>query len=80
MLPLEQVRKVAAQSSPHTAEYCLARAVECDEKAERCKDQKNKTIFFDLARRWRSLARESQDGASLNPVGAAIHLPPDRIG
>jgi hypothetical protein len=62
---------VATQSSPHTAEYCLYRAVECDQSAEQCIDPQNKAIFLDLAKRWRTLALESPDGASLNPKGKA---------
>jgi hypothetical protein len=69
VLLLEQVRKVANQSAPHTAEYCLYRAVECDQKAEECANPKNKQIFFDLAIRWRELAQQSGDGKSLNPIG-----------
>jgi len=69
VLPLEQVRKVASQSPPHTTEYCLARAVECDLKAEQCVHPDSKAIFLDLAKRWRDLARDSHDGTSLNPVG-----------
>jgi hypothetical protein len=67
-LPLEQVRKVATQSSPHTAEYCLKRAAECDQHAEDCIAPQNKAIFLDLAKRWRTLAQERQDGASLKPI------------
>jgi hypothetical protein len=47
----------------------LARAVECDQKAEQTVYSKNKGIFLDLAKRWRDLAQESQDGTSLNPTG-----------
>jgi hypothetical protein len=60
---------VDTQSAPHTAEYCLARAFECDQKAEQTMDPKNKAIFFDLANRWRTLAQESKDGTSLKPIG-----------
>jgi hypothetical protein len=70
-LPLEQERKVATQASPHTTEYSLTRAAECDQKAEEAIDPKNRAIFLDLAIRWRNLALESKDGASLASIGQA---------
>ena len=68
VLLLEQVRKVATQSSPHTPEYCLDRAAECDQHAQECIDPQNKAVFLDLDKRWRTLAQERQAGASLNPI------------
>ena len=62
---------MATRSSPHTIEYCLARAAECDQKAKEAVDPKNRAVFLDLATRWRTLALESKDGASLDPIGKA---------
>jgi hypothetical protein len=54
--------------SPHSSEYCLYRAIECEQNAEKAADAKNRAIYLDLASRWRLLATESGD-MSFVPVG-----------
>lgn len=44
--------------SPHTSEYCLARAVQCEEMAEQTTLSPNKTILLDIAKHSRALAAE----------------------
>lgn len=55
------------KSSP---EYCLARAAECDQLAEQAHLKVTKDIYFDLARRWRTLAGDGT--AAFEPVGRAL--------
>jgi hypothetical protein len=61
---------------PHTAEYCLARAVRCEELAAKTTFEANKAIFLDMAKRWRSLAEESKQPL----VGRAIGSPSRIVG
>ena len=42
--------------SPHTSEYYLARAVQCERLAKQTSMQVTKGIYLDLAKRWRALA------------------------
>jgi hypothetical protein len=62
--------------SPHTVEYCLARAVQCEELASNTKFAANKAILLDMAKRWRSLAAESKQPL----VGRAIGVPSRIVG
>lgn len=51
---------MADGKSPHTPEYCLARAVQCEELAQQTKIPATKATFLDIAKRWRTLAAESE--------------------
>ena len=65
---------VPDEKSPHTSEYCLARAVQCEELAEQTAFVGNKAILLNIAKRWRALAAESER-ASFQRVGRAIGSP-----
>jgi hypothetical protein len=56
--------KVAQDTEPHGYEYCLSRAIECEQSAKEAGDARNKAIFLDLATRWRALAEDSKSGSS----------------
>jgi hypothetical protein len=60
--------KMVERPSPHNSEYCLSRAIECEQNAKQTVNAKNKAIFLDLAIRWRLLARESGE-LSFEPIG-----------
>jgi hypothetical protein len=65
---------MASGNNPHTKEYCLARAAECERMAEETRYPASKAIFLDQARRWYRLAMESETSA-LEPVGKAALRP-----
>jgi hypothetical protein len=50
---------VAIDETLHTTEYCLARAVQCEEMAEKTEFAPSKAIFLDMAKRWRASSAES---------------------
>jgi hypothetical protein len=60
--------KMVERPSPHNSEYCLYRAIECEQQAEQAVDAKNRAIYLDLASRWRLLASETGE-SSFQPVG-----------
>ena len=50
---------VAIDETLYTTEYCLARAVQCEEMAEKTEFAPSKAIFLDMAKRWRASSAES---------------------
>jgi hypothetical protein len=62
------------EKSPHTSEYFLARAVQCEELATQTAFAENNAILLGLAKRWRALAAESER-TSFRPVSRAIGSP-----
>ena len=68
---------MAEEKSPHTSEYSLARAVQCEEMAEKSAFPANKAILLDIAKRWRAFAAQSEQ-PSFQRVGRAIGIPSRR--
>jgi hypothetical protein len=65
---------VADEKLSLSFEYCLARAVQCEEMAEKTTIPATKAIFFDVAKRWRTLAAETEQ-PSFHSVGRALGSP-----
>jgi hypothetical protein len=61
---------VAENRFSHNAQYCLARAVQCEELAAKTPWSASREVFLDMAKRWRELAAESEQ-PSFRPVGEA---------
>jgi len=70
---------VPDEKSPHASEYCLARAVQCEELAEQTSFAANKAILLDIAKRWRALAAEGERASfrqtGFRQTGRAIGSP-----
>jgi hypothetical protein len=71
---------VAEKETPHTSEYCLARAVQCEKMAETVFLPSNKAVLLDIAKRWRALAAESGQVSLRHRVGRRIGSPSPKIG
>lgn len=61
--------------APHTSEYCLARAQQCEEQAEKTRSDANKALLLELAKRWRALAVESEQASFHHRIGRRIGRP-----
>jgi hypothetical protein len=58
----ERITLKTNDSSPHTADYYLERAAECERLADETITQENRRVLLELAARWRGLAAEA-DGS-----------------
>ena len=65
---------MAYEKSPLSTEYCLARAVQCEDMVEQTAIAASKAIFLDNAKRWRALATEIEE-LSFRRVGQALPCP-----